>query len=1006
MISLGRCLVIFVLWISFAGSIGGQPPGDTPREDLARELPRIPPKEPHEAIKSFQVHGGFRMDLIAHEPAVTDPVASVIDENGRMFVVEMAGYPYPEKMEQEPIGKVRLLDDRDGDGIYESSTIFVDGLSWPTGIAVWKGGVYVTAAPDIWYFRDTDGDDRADVRRKVFTGFDRHNVQGLLNNPKWGLDHRIYVASASNGGSVGLAADPKAPRVSVRGSDFSFDPATERYEAVSGSAQFGNSFDDWGNRFVCSNSDHAQMIALESRYLSRNPYLAAPRVLVSIAAEGGAAPVFRTSAAEPWRIVRTRRRAATPDKYVATELVPIGFFTSASGITVYRGGAYPEEFFGNLFIGDVGGNLIHRKRLVPNGPLLSAVRADENTEFVTSTDNWFRPVNFTNAPDGTLHVLDMYRETIEHPASIPDDIKALLDLESGRDRGRVYRLTPPNYQPGSPPRLGKAGTDELVAALAHPNGWWRETAHRLIWERQDKAAVEPLRRLFESSPLAQGRLNALWSLEGLEALEDRDLSRALRDASAHVRRNAVLLAEKRLDRSDAVLAQVLALSADEDASVRLQVALSLGESKSAPAASGLAELAKRDGKDPWIRAAVLSASLPSAAAILTNLLAEQPSRGEPETRAVLRALASFVGAKRDNSGAEVVLAALGRADAADIPLEGAMIGGLLEGFGRGNVGLEELRKLLAAPARDRLDAALARARRIVGDDAASGEARRAGIELLASDPSEESLAALAELLHSRTSPELQRAALAALGKQLDPKIADRVLEQWKALTPGLRAEATEILLSRQAWIGRFLEQIAANAIPASQVPANRRPLLLGHADAMIRARAQELLGRDPTSPRAEVIERYRPALGATANLQRGAKIFERECAGCHKAGGKGQDVGPNLATIANRTAESLLTQILDPNREVLPNYLDYVVSTLDGRVFTGLIVGETATSLALRRAQGAETVLLRSEIDEIKSTGKSLMPEGLEKNIPAEEMADLVAFLLQANMGAGGPAAR
>src|SRR5262249_43073431 len=217
----------------------------------------------------------------------------------------------------------------------------------------------------------------------------------------------------------------------------------------------------------------------------------------SIAKEGAAAIVFRTSGAEPWRVVRTARRIADP-KFVAsaskTEQVATGYFTSATGVTIYRGGAYPPEFYGNAFIGDVGANLVHRKKLTEDGISFIAERTEPDVEFLTSNDNWFRPANFVNAPDGTLYILDMCRETIEHPASIPDDIKEYVDLESGHDKGRIYRLTPPNWQRPKTPKLGSATTTELVEALKSPHGWVRDTAHRLIWERQDKAAVVPLRK--------------------------------------------------------------------------------------------------------------------------------------------------------------------------------------------------------------------------------------------------------------------------------------------------------------------------------------------------------------------------------------------------------------------------------------------------------------------------------------------------------------------------------
>src|SRR5262245_50287898 len=487
--------------------------------DLARELPRIKPLEVDAALASFRIHRGFHLEPVAVEPMVTDPVSVCYDAEGRLYVVEMRGYPYPE---QTPSGNVTRLEDRDGDGRFETRTIFLDGLSWPTGTVPYDEGVFVAAAPDILYAKDTNGDGVADVKRVVFTGFGTENVQGLLNGLLRGPDGWIYGVASSNGGMIRNRVRPQDPPVSVRGRDFRFKPDASAFEAISGGGQFGHSIDDWGHRFTCNNSNHARQIVLPAADLERNPALSAPAVILDIAAEGPAAPVFRISPAEPWRVVRTRQRAADPvlsKQLPPTELVPTGFFTSATGITIYRGSAYPESYRGNLFVGDVGGNLVHRKVLEVDGATYRAVRADAGVEFLASTDNWFRPVNFANTPDGTLLILDMYRETIEHPHSIPEPIKKHLDLTSGKDRGRLYHLVTSGAVRRRKPHLCAASSDELVTTLADPDAWWRETAQRLLVERGDRAVAPRLRELVDRRPNALGRLHALWTLRCLGAIE-------------------------------------------------------------------------------------------------------------------------------------------------------------------------------------------------------------------------------------------------------------------------------------------------------------------------------------------------------------------------------------------------------------------------------------------------------------------------------------------------------
>ena len=519
--------------------------------------------------------------------------------------------------------------------------------------------MFVAATPDVWYFKDTDGDHKADVRRKLFTGFRKFNVQAVMNNLKWGLDHRIYGAGSSNGGQVRPADQPDAKPLHLSRNDFRFDPRDEALEILSGGARFGLSFDDWGNRFLCDIRNPVEHVVLPSRYLARNPFLRVPSAVYNAAEAGDTLPVYRASPPEAWRTVRTARLAGEANPRTPRSETSQGYVTSSSGITIYRGTAYPQEFYGNAFIGEVAGNLVHRQTVAPAGVTFTARRADANTEFVRSVDNWFRPVNFTNAPDGTLHVCDMYRETIEHPWSIPDDIKAKLDLESGRDRGRIFRLAPPGFKPPKFLPLGAASVEQLVNELENPNAWQRDTAHRLLFERQDRAAVEPLRQLLQNSRSPLARLHALWSLEGLAALQIADLQHALGDDSAGVREHAVRLAESRQVQAPELLEAVLKLASDPAVRVRFQVAFSLGETSDPRAVAALAAIARQDAADEWVRAAVLSSASNTAGPLLGELLKLKDFVDGPDALPWVRELAFAVGAGNQTSEVEEALAAAG-----------------------------------------------------------------------------------------------------------------------------------------------------------------------------------------------------------------------------------------------------------------------------------------------------------------------------------------------------------
>jgi putative membrane-bound dehydrogenase-like protein len=448
------------------------------------ELPRIPPTEADKAIDTFEVRPGFKLELAAHEPLVTDPIDIEFDEKGRLFVVEMRGYS--ERRDDE-LCQIKLLVDEDDDGIFDKATVYAHGLKWATSVTCWDGGVFVAATPNIHYFKDTTGDGVADLKEIVFTGFGegaaRLNVQALVNSLQWGPDNRIWGATAGNGGLVRRPDQPESEAINLRGADFSFDPKTRNLRPENGTAQYGMSFDSQGRRFVCSNSNHIVWVAWERGWVNPNPYFSMPGALVSIPADGGSAPVFRISPDEPWRIVRTRWRASGVVRGMVEGGGRVsGYFTAGTGITLYTGDAFGPAFKDNAFIGDAGSNLVHRKTIRHEDGAYQpvAIRADEekDIEFVRSRDNWFRPVNFANAPDGCLYICDMYRETIEHPWSIPEGIKKHLDLNAGFDRGRIWRVAPDGYQR---PKF----------SLDRENGWQAATRSRLAYQA---GKSEPLAR--------------------------------------------------------------------------------------------------------------------------------------------------------------------------------------------------------------------------------------------------------------------------------------------------------------------------------------------------------------------------------------------------------------------------------------------------------------------------------------------------------------------------------
>jgi putative membrane-bound dehydrogenase-like protein len=911
----------------------------------------------------------------------------------------MRDYPYPEEKNAEPKefpGTVRLLEDDDGDGEFDKSTVFADQLAWPTSVCCYQGGVFVTAAPDIWYFKDTDGDRKADLRRKVFTGFSRYNVQAIMNSLRWGLDNKIYGSAAGNGGTVRHAERPDDPLIQLTRRDFRFDPVTEKIGAIAGGERFGACFDDWGNRFLCNIRNPVQHVVLPLEYVQRNPHLVVPSLIQDCAESGDQLRVFRLSPPEPWRVFRAQRWSLEGVNFPRSELIGAGFWTSSSGVCVYRGAAYPPEFRGNVFIGEVAGNLVHRQILERDGVTFKSRRADENTEFVRSRDNWFRPVNFINAPDGTLHVLDMYRETIEHPWSIPDDIKAQLDLTSGKDRGRIYRLAPQGFTPPKPPRLTQATTAELVARLESPHGWWRETAQRLLFERQDKAAIEPLRKLLAEGQSPQGRLHAMYALDGLGALTSDEVRTHLRDPAADVVRHALILAQQRMKEDRLLMTSVIARARHPDPAVRMQVAGSLGEVDQDTARyTGLLNIAARDGDDPWLRTAVLSSAVPVADQLAAALARRKDRNVNSLGRAeIVRQLAAITAARGDEAATQQLLRVVALREQGETDeIAAALLAGVGQGLAQRKQKLAEILPQLAREDGQRVAAFMNSIAGRAADSRLTISQRLPAIELLAWFSWAEASPALFIAIGPSEPRDVQRTSLRILGTFNEAAVSGELIGRWKQLAPPLRDDVVAILLSRPIWHGALVAALEKGEIPAGQVSIPHRQRLAALSDAKLAERAKLALAAVALGRRKEIIDRYQPSLSLKGDGERGKLVYRRECQNCHKLAGEGHDVGPSLETVQHRSPQEILIHVLDPSREVSPQFLDYAVRLTDGRIVTGLIAGETDAGLTLRRAEKQEEAILRTDIAEITSSGKSLMPDGMEQKVKLEEMADLIAYL-------------
>ena len=970
--------------------------------DYANDLPRIPPVAASDALGTMEVADGFTLALVAAEPMLASPVAIDWDEDGRLFVCEMRGYS---ENEADRLGRIRLLLDDDRDGRPDRAEVFAEGFAWPTAICCWGGGVFVGDAPDIFFLRDTDGDGRADEKRRVFTGFGTGNVQGLFNSFRVGIDNRIHGSASSSGGEVRRVEDgePVGEADSLRGRDFSFDPRSGDLRAETGGAQHGMSFDDCGNRYVCSNSDHAIRCMLDDRSLGRNPDYPAPPGRESIAVEGPQAEVFRVSPVEPWRVLRTRLRASG----IVPGIVegggrPAGYFTSATGITVVRGDAV-GDLRGMLVMGDVGSNLVHRKRLRPHGSGVRAERVDAGHELIASRDIWFRPVQFANGPDGALWIVDMQREVIEHPRSLPPGIKEHLDLTSGREAGRLWRLTAGDAaERPLPPPLRDATTEQLVQLLAHPNAWHRQTAQRLLVGRGDAAADSLRQMLADEAAAPLGRLHALWTLEGLGSLTPSDLQLALQASAACVRAAGVRLADGGVEPSPAgtAILETLSRMAQEEPEidVRLQLACTAGGVASDTLRRAiLSLLLQRDGADRWCRiAACSSMHRGDAAAIATEWIKSQDVLASPQAQTVMPELFAQIGRggrPHELTAAVAAIAEMAAAAASDeATLRAAelletltlVVGGTLASGGdAGRLAQRLSRQLAADCVKMATDA---------GRPAAQRAAAARGLALAGLDSA--TAAAAAELLHDEHAA-VTGAAVEAVGRLKTPAADALVVEAVGEVADAVRPRALAAATATATRAQLLLAAIADGRLAVGSAGQATLERLWRFPDAAVREQAIAVLGPPPPEDRQTMVNAYIASLpDEPGDPAAGRAVFRQHCVSCHKVEGAGHELGPSLAAMQARGPEAMLLGILDPNREVLPAFTARTAVGVDGRVVTGVLKAEGDTSVTLVAAEGVEHLLARDELDELIDTRRSLMPEGFERSIDPRGMNDLLAYLM------------
>lgn len=911
-------------------------------------LPREFPLSPEESLAAWEIDGDYELQLVAAEPLVCDPVDVAWDAQGRMFVAEMGDYPLPPEG-GATLSRIRLLKDTNGDGVMDEAVTWAGEMDHVQGLLPLRDGLLATTRTAILFLRDTTGDDRADEITTLFTSNEPNHNQLQISSPRWGLDHAIYLNNGLDGKEIYPEGNPEA-KLAFAGKNLRYDPRTESLTTTVGRGQFGATFDDWGRRYFCSNRNPAIMEVMPLAALENNPFAGLTKGHADIANNGGVVPVY------PLQLSHTTANAHA------------GTHTAACGMAIYRGRLMPE-LSGDLLVCEPTGQLIVRYDMIPDGAAMKAERMGENRDFLASRDEWSRPVNLRNGPDGALYICDMYRRFVDHARFFPEEFSKSHYMRAGVDQGRIYRMVSKG-EPKSGMTPLPTTEDGLRKELSSTHAWRRIHAQRLLTEKGfDETAMQ---EDFQSSKSPLARLHAFHLLASQGSLTPEIISTAIASDSPALQEAAIPFTQ-----NEQALVKLIANGKHR---VPFLASLQLSGNDSQTVTNAFcAAIAGSD--DPWLRDAILSSSESGDRMMQLTLALIEAKKKNLES---IQVLAKAVAKKGSSKDLTRITEAIGKTN----PVEAwqlALVTGLLEG--RLPKGFES----------ESIDQIVDQAASTLASREASDSDRIAAIPLAKRQPTSDGFLKLAEpIITSPESPVLQTAVFQALATIDRNAVAEYLLSAWERLAPASKREAITLITSKPDPTITLLKKMKQGEINPTFVDTMTRWRLSRSTNEEIKTLATELFGRS-NSDRAAVVADYREELTTSeGDPVRGREVFQTAaCFTCHKKDDLGMEVGPNLADVKIKPAEALLTDILDPNRAVEGRWSAYTIELKDGQTVSGLVATETGQTVDLVMPGGAKMSIARSDIANIDTVGHSLMPEGLEAAISKEAMRDLIAFLKQ-----------
>jgi putative membrane-bound dehydrogenase-like protein len=938
-----------------------------------------PPLSPAEAVKKMTVPKDFSVEVVLSEPNLVNPVAMCFDERGRIWVTESV--EYPRRSAGPGKDRIKVFESTRGDGKYDRMTVFAEGLNIPSGIAVGHGGVWVANSPDILFYKEGPDGKAAGKPEVVVTGFGRDDTHELPNSLTWGPDGYLY----------GLNGVFNHSKVKQDGKTFDFTcalfrihPSTRKFELFceGTSNPWGIAIDGEGSFFVSACViDHLWHL-VETGYYHR---------------QGGPYPPFT------WKIdsiVKHRHQKA-----------------AYCGIVWFDSDAYPAQYREKLYMGNIHGNCINGDELTRDG---STYFGKPRPDFLTANDAWFMPVSQKVGPDGCLYILDWYdryhcyQDANRDPAGID------------RERGRLYRIRYKNTPPAGKFDLAKENDEKLLDRLGSPNVYYREQAQRLLTERNTasiRAALEKI--VLDDKATRKQRMHALWARIGSGALGFDFHTALLAHKDPTFRAWGVRAASNYPPTLDKFRKMIIATASDPDPDVQLQVAIAARNIEGLNTPQVLLGLLQKCGDDKLIPHIVWGNLLPSLEEpmpVLEYLNRAEIKKKSPGLIAILPRVVDRILARRqfDPRTISALYFVVAHGPAADVAATKQFLAGLAARLQTGEISREKvadikrnlsqtLMKIMNPNKAEYHDAALLAATLNIpsGVEAAqkfllakelSAAIRVRALDALIAAQDTTILKTVGDLLTENKSDRKFRGQLiAALGRLDDLKVADTVLAAFPKLESDVQPAAIDLLSQRADWGKKLLKAIADKKVSAAALSVNQVRKLIATRDRELIDLVKKQWGtlREDRNPERErIVNEMRDFLKKTrGDALAGQKIFQNVCAKCHKIHGEGQDVGPDITNNGRSTFDQLLSNVFDPSLVIGAAYQATTVQTTKGRALTGLVVENSPERVILKMEGGKLETIPRDQIEEVTISKVSLMPEGLEKQMKPQELADLFAFL-------------